>query len=300
MTFDQPFQSEHLFIYATKKPISATMLAESLVGLDGIVDHSARVLAAIMEVRVKSSGVLIKKIEFGSYKEDIIVRLLFGKGKDLEKNIEKLRKLTGLTHMSAGTLITLVLICVLGYGVYKFAADKGDQKATISITNSFNDWGKEVGMTGEELMAKVATAITDHGDLKKQVVRLTRPAGADDNGSITFDGSPARKLDAEVVSVVPLQYEKELPDEPVKDFPNEQIVIRAADLDRPSTGWFGIAPGISDRRVAVQLEEGVDPMKIILGKYNQADITVLYELDKRGEKFPKKFLVRKIYDSSGK
>ncbi len=288
-------ESEHLFYYSAAQPVSAAMLAESLIGLDGVVNQSTKALGRFFKVRIYSEDVLIQKIEFGSYKDSFIVRLVFGKEAELEKRIDKFRAKLGLNKMSTKTVITLIIAAAIGYAVYHYATASKDEKALISINNSFNNWGKEVGMTGPEFLAKLGEIIKNKEDLKRQVVRLTRPKGSSDNGSITLDNDSNFTISADAVAAVPANYSVTLPDVPIKDFTKAMIVIRAADLDR-LTGWYGIALEIYDHRVSVQLEESVDRSKIILGKFNEVDITVIYDLKKNGDRIPKQYIIRKLYD----
>lgn len=53
---------------------------------------------------------------------------------------------------------------------------------------------------------------------------------------------------------------------------------------------------IYEHRVPVQLEDGVDRNKIILGKFNEVDITVVYQLKKNGDRIPKQYIIRKLYE----
>lgn len=290
-----PFiETEHFFYYDTKNPATASSLAESLLGFEGIVKRSTAVLSRVLDVPIKDTEVLITSFEFGSYKENFIFRFLFGKGRAAEKNLEKLRNQLGIQNMDLKKVAAVVVTGAVLYAAYRFLPS-APTPATIHIENSFNNLGKEIGLSKDELIALFDATIRNPDELKKHVSKLAHPGATPHGGTITLDNNPALSIPADVVSVIPPGYTKDDVDEPFKDFDGIQIVIRAIDLDRPATGWAGIVPTISDRRLPVSLADGLDPATVPAGKNTDADVTVIYKVDKNGNKEPKRYLLRKVH-----
>lgn len=290
-------KSEHQFYYQTESPVTARMLAESLLGLEGVVERSSEIIGRLIpEIGRLDAEVLITSIELGSYKENFIVRLIFGKGEEAEKRIDQLRKKLGLHKMDSKKLVGFAIAAAILYAAYLYSK-KGEgakPEATVHIENSFNTIGSEMNLSREEVLALIETAITNKEDLKKHVVRLMHPANEAKGGKVLIDENETFAIPKEVVEVVPNHYEKEEADEPVKDFDNIQMVVRAADLDKVTQGWAAIIAEVSDKRLPLHVMPEVDVNKVPVGKYFQGNITVVYKVDKKGNKTPKRYLLRGI------
>jgi hypothetical protein len=284
----------HFFQYDSKIPVTAGALAESLLGLEAVVKKSAGVLNRLFDVHIRDTEVLVTSFEFGSYKENLVFRFFFGKGREAERNIEKLRTQLGLKNMDFKRATAIVVTGAVLYAGYRFLPST-PSPASVHIENSFNNLGQELGFTKDELIAIFEASIRNPDDLKKQVSRMAHPGAVPHGGTMTLDNDTQLSIPPDVISVITPGYTRDEPDEPFKDFDNTQIVIRAIDLDRPATGWAGIVPTISDKRLPVALADGLDPSTVPAGKNTDADVTVIYKVDKHGNKEPKRYLLRKIH-----
>ncbi len=290
-------ESDHNFYFGIKEAITPAMVADSMLGLDAVIKKSAQVLAKMLDIRVKDSDVFISSIGIGSLDENLLVRFFLGKGKVADANLEKLREFLGLKKMTPKKLIGWIIAGVILYGSYQwYLGAPAKPEATYHFENSFNNLGKEAGIKPEEVLALLQSAVRNPEDLKKQIVKLTHPAGTTEPTSLSVDRESSFTLPQEITASVPPTYDRAPEDEPFKSFDNIQIVIRAVDLDRPGQGWAAIVPDVSDKRLPVQLEDGVDPLKVPVGKYTTADITVIYKVDGKGNKTPKKYLLKKLPD----
>lgn len=292
--------TEHHFYFATNAPITAQTLAESLLGLDGIVRRSANVLQRLLpNTTISDVDVLITSIQLGSYKENFIVRILFGEGEEAEKKIEELRKTLMLENMTGKKIVAFAITAAIAYAAWLHL--KPGDPAQIHIENSFNTIGGEVGMNREQVIGVLDAALGNKKEeLKKNVVKLVHPGGMASSGSLTIDQNEAFSIPTEVVENVPVQYEKDQEDEPFKDLENVQLSVRALDLDNPRRGWWAIAPDIAqERRINMRVAEDIDLRTISTGKYFYANITVFFKVDKNGNKTAKRFLLRKIVQKPG-
>jgi hypothetical protein len=294
------WQSEHEFYFDSKGPITAVSLADNLLGLDGIAQFGTKILENLLDVKINDSDVLIQSVSLQSYKDTFWFRLIFGAGKKGEQKLEKFREALKLRDMDARTLAQFALAGAVLWGAYKLSdswktseTDPSRKDALVHFENSFNNMSLKVGLTPEEAMAIFEKAIKKEEGLKKDVIRLARPAGQALSGTITFDGEPAFSVPAEVIEVLPEKYTKPEPEEPEDEFESIDIVVRALDLDRPETGWWAIIPEMTEKRLPVSLDDEVKPSTLPAGKLFKAHVTVIYSMDRHGEKVPKRVLLHK-------
>lgn len=274
------------------------MLADSLLGLEGVVKQAKFILSKMLDIHIKDAEIMLTAIEFGSLDEKFSLRFIFGKGKEAERNIEKLRTALGLKNMDFSKIAKWALAAAILYVAYQYFGkqEKPAESTSIQIENSFNNLGKETGFSRDELLGIVEAAVKNKEELKRHVSKLTRPKESGAAGSVFLDEDGGQiTIPADVVNLIPPNYTKEETEDPFEDFDGIAIVVRAADLDRPEVGWAAIIPTISDRRIQLQIAEGIDPLKVRMGKYISADVTVIYKKDRNGNKSPKRYMLRKIH-----
>lgn len=288
-------ESEHLFFYSTEtNRVSAGELADSLIGLEGVVGSIGPILERMLEIRIAEVEVLITEVAIGSYRENFIVRMLFGKGATLERNIEKLRKKAGLANMEPKKLIGLVILVALAYAVY-LHTKPGDPMTGI-IVNSFNNIGG-TNLSGEQIV-EIAKAALNHKEteqLKRDAVKLLRPNGGQVSGFVQIDNDPHLTLPKEAIDVVPTKYEREADVPTNQDFDHVYLSVRSADLDRPSAGWTAIAPDHAEKRLPLRIMPEVSIHDVPIGRTFPADITIIYQTKAGKPREPKEYLLRKVH-----
>jgi hypothetical protein len=238
------------------------------------------------------SEIFIQSIELGSYKENFAVRLIFGEGADAEKKIDELRKFLRLDAMSAKTLVGFVIAAALGYGAYLFLRP-GEPKP-IHIENSFNSFGKDLNLDGDQVIALFEAAIKNKEDLKKDVVRVFHPAGTDKTSEIYVDKKPNLTITREVIAQVPKDYAKPEPDETFEVVSDAPLIIRALDLDDPEKGWAAILPELSEKRMPIEITSEIDILKIPVNKIIYGDVEVLMRKDAKGKKQIKRYTLKSL------
>lgn len=291
------FSADYKFLYNTREPVTAAALAESLAAIDALAAKAPAVLKTIVpRIGRIDAQLLVTHIAIGSYDEHFLFRLVFGKGKVAERKLEALRKKLKLDKMNPTQLAALLLSGVIIYGVWQFS--QSDKSASIHIENSFNSIGGKLNMSGEEIAAILDSAIRNKEDLRRQTVKLIRPAGLSETGELTIAGEDIQlTLPPKALDVVPVSYSKAEPNEPEELLVKVPAVIRALDLDRPGQGWAGILPEISERRLPVELAEGVNPLSITPGKITYLDVNLIHSVDHHGNKSPKRIVVERVYDA---
>ena len=295
MTEDNILTSEHEFYYQTEGAVTARSLADSLVGLEGLVLESKSIISVLLGGEaIKDIEVLITSVEIASYKDMFSVRLLLGKGQKLEKNIEKLRKTLRLDKMDSKTVIKIAISGVILFVAYQQL--KPEDPARIQITNSFNTIGATAGISGDDMRGVIETLVgkTRKQTLARRVSQLVNPDGVKSEGDITIDKDTNLKIPASVVRTIPVQAALNEEIDQIEDLNDKQVVIRALDLDNHAKGWWAILPDISERRLPIHVDSKVVAGKVPIGCYFHADVTVIYSINSKGEKKPKQYILRSL------
>ncbi|WP_078812701.1 hypothetical protein [Prosthecobacter debontii] len=289
--------AKQYFYYAAEGPVTATMLADSLLGLDGIVRNAAKALAASANITLKDAELIIENIELGSYKDCYVVRLFFGKGREMEKNIEAFRKALGLKDMAnLKTYLGIFIGATVLWGAYELFKPKDETKDTIHIhfENSFNNWAPQVNMKPEELKEVIIRATKNKEELKKDIIKVLHPDGNESTGSIQIGDEEAIVIPKEVLAVVPTKYEKVQEPEQERKLQKRQIIVRATDLDSTKNGWAAIVPEINEKRFPLILDETVQATEVPWGKLFWAQIEVEEKKLKSGDIVPIRYHLRKV------
>lgn len=170
------WETTHQFSYDTPGEVTATALANNLLGLDGVFESGAKVLAMLLESTVKDTEIILTRVELGSYKDNFIFRMVFGEGEEAEKKIEELRRKLRLDKMDGKTLAGFAIAGAIAYGAYRMApaGAMDDPSVQIHIENSFNALGAELGMGRDEVVALFDTAL--RGGRRFEAQRRAAPA----------------------------------------------------------------------------------------------------------------------------
>jgi hypothetical protein len=303
-----PIETEHFFFFDSRSPVTPRALATSLLGLEGALLQARPVISCLLGTHyVKELQVYVTKIEIGSYKDNFLVRLIFGRGRAAEKKIEELRKALKVDQMDAKKVVGLVLAAGIAWVAYQYLVPGpppgGNQTNIqihddrITIENSFNNIASGTGLTGDELRAVLDQLLTKpkKNELKRNVSRLLHPTGDRNEGSIQIDGDANLSIPEAAAAAIPPNAESDQEIDPIENFEDVQMLLRAADLDNDDRGWWGIFDEVSESRVPVHILPTVDRSKITLGKYMQVDVTVTYRVDRNGNRRPRHYLMSKVY-----
>lgn len=292
--------STHDLYYSNREHVPIADIIESLQALDRIVKMSPRVLTGLTNVEIDRVEVYIEDLHSGSLTEKIAVKLFFKSEEDLDKFLEKIREQIGKPGMARNLLIGAVLTALVSYGAFLAASSQKSVGATTINANNnviINIGAGEVDMTAEQFRAIVETAVTDKKALAKSSVSLLKPARADGAASIVLDGNKSLTFSPDVILATPkeLDFEKQ---EEVKHYPDVDLQIRATNLDSYKKGWAAVLPGISNRRLRLELDPSIKPSQVA-GKFEvRGDVSVIYKFDKSVNKLvPNYILLRSIIKS---
>lgn len=291
-----PVVTNHVFHYRTDKPVTARALADSLLGLEAVILEVKPVVNCLLGAQhITDIQIFITGIEVGSYKDNFLVRMFFGEGKALERNIERVRKRMNLDKLPPERIIGIALALGIAWVAWNYL--KPGDPNRIVIENSFNQIAVGTNVTGEDLRTLLETILspTRRANLNKQVSRLVHPSGVAHTGSIEIDNEPNLTIPGEAISAVPVQSKAAVIEDEFAELNNVQMTVRAVDLDSADKGWWGIVSTVSENRVRLHVLPTVDPNRVPVGKYFNADITVTYSIDRNGTRKPRHYILSKVY-----
>lgn len=271
---------DHSIFYSTAVPIPAFEVAEALLALDRIVGRIPGVMRAMVPgFTVERASLFVEKIETGSLKEHVVVRLFFGSQKKMDKSLDSWRKKMG-TDLSRGGIPKVILFTLIAAGV-SWAIHWGtssDPAPSIDMSHMtiVNIGAKEAQIDGDQISRIVTTVVASKSRLASDVVDFAKPAKRDAKASISIDGTSGFTLPASTIAQLPNSID------PIRD--EESVIrehtvlsLRALDLDNLDKGWAAVAVPFSPERLRLELAEGVNPMAL----FGKTEITGTVELIKR-------------------
>ncbi|MBN8283398.1 hypothetical protein [Zoogloea sp.] len=290
------FSTTHQVYYSNREPVPIREIVDSLLGLEQVIRMSPRVLHGLTGVEIDRVEIFVEHLETGSLMETVLIKLFFKSEDDLNAFLDKVRgKLE--KPMARNILIGSVLTALVGYGAYLAAtAQKGAATTTITANNNviINLGAGQVDLTPEAFKAIVEAAVVDKKALANSAVKVLKPARLDSQASITFDESSGLVFPPDVVKATPKTVEIEV-QQKVEHMLDVDLEIRATNLDSARSGWAALLPGKIDRRIKLELADGVSPIDVAGKLKVRADISIYYALDKDGVKLiPHHIMLRSV------
>lgn len=258
--------------YTTEKPVPISEVIKSLKSLEKLLLRTGPfVEKAFPGVHVVDMNVYISEIHSGSLSNKFIVKYVLGG----EENAAKLEELIHKIMEDSKPVKTVVAMGVgaaMLYGIQQIIP-KGEPSKAIEAHNSvIIQAGNDVNLDKQSIQ-EILESIKDKKSLAKEAVDAFHPAKGDDS-AIEFGGLEAVSMPKAVVQSVPDEYEPPAPDEKEEKYKNVVLMISASDRDNTDKGWAGVAPGVVDNRVKMELSDKVNPKELHGRVKVNADITV--------------------------
>lgn len=270
--------------FTNKEPIPIDVFAKALLAHENIIKRTGPFIKqAVPGISISGVEVLVVKIEAGSMREDLLVRILFGSKENYNRAIE----LAGNMFESNPLLTGAVCVGVAAYiwfGI-KRAKDKEGGKPSVNIDayrSVVAQEGSTINISGEKLH-EILEGVSDKVALSKQSINAIAPAHLEDDASVEMSDNKNLRITPDFIKESPTVYPEE---EPLQDNETKvkiEIEIWASDRENHTKGWAGTVPGIINRRIKFLLDESVDPNKLHGRRLVDADIVIRKEL-KPGKK----------------
>lgn len=135
------------------------------------------------------------------------------------------------------------------------------ERDTISNQSGIviNQSAVQLNITPAAFTQLLDDGIRDNKTLVRQTIQALTPAKALDQGHITIgEDGQAITLDGASARIIARTRADELkPRTETRRHQDEQLIIRALDLDKTTTGWAGVIPSISPNRIRLTLDPSV-------------------------------------------
>ena len=283
--------------FTNKEPVPIDVFAKALLAHENIIKRTGPFIKqAVPGIIISDVDVLIVKIESGSIKEDLLVRIFFGS----EANYKAAIELAGNIMESNPILTGAVCVGVAAYiyfGIKRAREKEGGKTVNIDAYRSVvAQEGSTINITDEKLK-EILEGVSDKITLSKQAINAVAPAHLEDEASIEMNENKNLQISPAFIKESPTIYPEHDPLQDNETKVNIQIEIWASDQENYTKGWAGTIPGIIGRRVKFTLDENVDPNKLHGKRLVNADVVIRKELKpEKKEYVPVSVEILKIYN----
>ncbi len=298
--------SFHHVYYDTRVRPTPDDVVSSLVGLEKLIIRMPDVLRIILPGGPERVEVYVEQVQAGSLKENIFVRLVWGSEEALDQWITQVRRATGVELMDnklpiLGPVFTGLIVFGLGVGAGRMLNREGGGNGSVvnisNVTSSVISTGAGMLRIDEDAFAQALRDGAGNALIAAtNACRVIKPAKRLDAArpSVLIDGNEAFRLGPEVIAEVPSHIDRSVvqPEQRVEE--NEEIVVRALDLDNGKKGWFVVVPRLFDKRIPMELDPEVNGASITAGKSTRADIELYYTLNDEGDRKYRNAYLRKL------
>lgn len=300
----------HDVSYPTNKGITLTDIADTLLAHERVVALLSKILeAAIDGFTVEKIVVRLDEAQEGSLFEKFVVEIYSNYQKDIQKNvIGAVTAMTGVTIPDQyQPLVTLLILLVIFYGanwVYRKVNPKKEATGT-TINGNYNTilnvTADHLSVTPEKL-EEIVKDVTK-GPMRKAVgkaaQRFFKPAQRNGIGVIDVPGFGTISRDA--VEEVPTEANIDpIDDRDMEPWTDVSIGLRALDLDRRESGWYGViqVAGEEHTRLPISLYPTINPEQLQGATEFQADILLESRRDDSGDWKPRRIHVVNVKSST--
>lgn len=292
------YVSRHEVFYSNRLYVPISQIADSLLAMERIVHQCQPVFAAICDgcgtfaVRLE-----LESLQSGSLRDTFLVKFIFGSEEGYDRWIRRMRELTGvqdLTHRCpvVGPIIVGAVLVGASVAVTRMAGrDTSIPGTSISIQNVNNSVisiGSDALQMSPDQLRGILKAHTGNAfNLASNACKVIRPAKTGDgNAEITVDGNDRLKIVGAAVRETPTHVERTIEEPLVRSLTNEIIIVRALDLDNARKGWAVVIPSISQHRVKMEIDAGIDRTRLLGSAPMHADIQVRFRQTEDGTEIP--------------
>lgn len=251
----------------------------SLQGWEALIKQSRGVLSELTGSHVLDVDVRVSKLEVGSLKEKLLIRLFFANEEELDKFVDGVRTKYIGEGKVRNALLWAVVIALAGtafLSLAKLMAPNTTSHFEANNNTIINIGAGQTEITPERIQAIIDSSVTDKKVLAKSAVKILSPARNDENATLVIgSGDVKYTIPAETIRKVPTDVEFP-PDTYTRDHSDVDLEIRATDLDNPEK-WAAVIPGLVDRRVKLVLAPGINPDEIKRIYTARADVTITYK-----------------------
>lgn len=298
--------------YHIHRPVEIGDVIDSLNGLAKLIPGTLPVFREYDRRHApRKIACYVKSIEEGSLKDNLLVKFIFKDEPSAERWIQAFKDKTGISFMEqkmpffAPVVNTLIILAgIYALKLFIFPSDTGtteDNSTHITLqkhaTAIIQSGSGSLGLPPE-----VYRAVLEKAAQKPAITRaactFVKPAKGDNStATISLGDSTSEseviELPQEVIAAIP-EYREATSSEPRRQELEETLLcIRSCDLDFSDKGWNAIVPAVSDKRLPLTINQGVNRERLVPGKY-MAHVVLEYVTDNEGNRDYKRVALESI------
>lgn len=293
----------HDVSYPNNKGITLTEIAETLLAHERVVGLLPKILEASIEgLTIEKIVIRLDDAREGSLFEKFVVEIYSNYQSDIQRHV--IGAVTAMTGVMIPDqyqpLVTLLILLVIFYGanwVYRKVNPKKEASGT-TINGNYNTilnvTAGHLNVTPEKLdeIVKDVTKGPMRKAVGKAAQRFFKPAQRNGTGIIEVPGYGT--ISREAVEEVPTEANVDpLDDKDMEPWTDVTISLRALDLDRRESGWYGVmrVAGEENTRLPISLYPTINPEQLQGVTEFQADIFLESRRDESGDWKPRRIHV---------
>lgn len=286
------FDSEHVVKYSNKEFVPIKDVVKSLLALEKVMEETPFIINGLMESEdILKLQVFISSVESGSLIEKFLLRLVFKDEDGFNKWVDKLRKMSGMSDgkIIIPALIGGVITAATLYGINNSLPKDSAASLTNTVSGNnnvvINFVSDQIKMEPKDVEKIIASSVKNQKALAKNAVDAVQAAKLDEDADITIDGNNQIRITPSTIAAAPKKYEPPVPDKKIEEFSSILVEIRATDRDSHNSGWRVVVPSLSESRVKLAVDPGIDINDLSKHGAVLADITITSKYDKSKKQY---------------
>lgn len=285
---------EYSLKYTNSLPLPVEDVVESLRALRRISrNFLPAALSRLSDAEVLSAELLVEGFEVGSFKENLILRLLFKDEAALDRFTNAFRTLDvpemyrNLPWSDRPVLKGLIIGTLVGglivYGIawYNEGSGTTEEKALIEASNNqiIAIGSDAFAASPEQIQAIIVAAVgARKKELAADVAKVVAPAHREEGAALVID--EAVTIPHAVVRTMPTNVDFQ-PYEQTTKFHNAVVDIRKTNRDSAVSGWEGKVANVSAARLKLSAGDGVNLTDLAGRLEVRANIAVVYRMNEQ-------------------
>lgn len=282
----------HRVVYQTEDPIPVSEVVQSLIANERLLQELKPFLeACVPGLVIEVIRVTVRDISQASpLREILIATMLVTFQQDLAKEVPQLvEKLFGLPVTDQyDSLVTVVFCALVLYGIdfvyKKINKVTESNKIARQLDGLIRDVAADTGVSEDRIRKIIQEKYAKNklNMLARSALQFFMPSRRHRNAPVLVG---ERKISSDIIAEIPseAQIEDFQDDEASEILENVEIELHAQDVDRTKTGWAGVVPSISKRRMRMEVYPPVRPQDIYTKERIRGDVIVVSKRKDSGE-----------------
>jgi hypothetical protein len=292
----------HQVEYEVPGPVSVDEIIATLqANADLFQEIGPLIERALPGLTIERITLHVREIHHGSLRELFLAALVVAFQEDLKTKIPPVVEgLFGVDVPSEyDTLVTITVLLLLFYGadfLYKITTKNlGSGKLKDQLNGMIKEMSVKCGLSEKEIRDFLESRYGKPSRIKKLAEatgKFFRPSRRQGNSAIIVGH---KRIEQDVVAEVPSDVQIEAIEKLSTSelIPNVEIELHAKDKDREKTGWAGVIPSISKKRLRMLLNPPIEPADVWGKEVIQGDVMLIRE--QKGDEFePVEFHLTRI------